>query len=261
MKILSFFMIAGLAALALVACNRDYKTNAPYSAPPATSAYIKIIDASPSFRTLSGKPDSFNVYVNGAKVNATFLTYGGLYPTITSTYATVPAGQQSIRLSLNGVNTSDSVTITTIQKNLTAGMYYTFIVTDSVNSNRDSSRIFVRDSFPTPAAGPGFIYLRLANAVMNDTAGTMIDLYSARRNQVLFTKVNIGQVTSFSSFPTTMGVLDTFYVRRTGTNAVLAKLIQTNTFVDQRYYTFVYAGDTKLTSGTKAKGLTYFTNK
>jgi len=44
---------------------------------------------------------------------------------------------------------------------------YSLIITDSIKSARDSSQIFVQDSWINPA--PGYINVRLVHAVLNDT--------------------------------------------------------------------------------------------
>ena len=44
-------------------------------------AYIKFGQYSPNFRTIVGGRDSFNVYINGLKVNGSFLTFNSIFPT------------------------------------------------------------------------------------------------------------------------------------------------------------------------------------
>jgi hypothetical protein len=264
-----FTAVIAIIVFAWIGCTRDLPSYAPYTG-TGTEAFIKVVHAAPSVRTIFGVPDSLNLYVGSVKVNAIAantanghivgLSYGGIYPTTTNSYTAVPSGAQSIRLTVNGISTQDSVTIVTLQKNLIPGGYYSLIVTDSVNSARDSSKIWLQDVPPVPTAGRGFVYYRFINAVMNDTAGTTVDLYSQRRNQILFPKVAIGSTTAFTSFPTMLGVLDTLYVRRTGTTNILAKLLPTASLTDQRMYTFIYEGNTIAATGTKVKALISYNN-
>jgi len=60
-------------------CRRDTAYNAPFQATSGMT-YLRIIDASPNFRAFYGQADSFNVYINGAKINSPFLTFGSIFP-------------------------------------------------------------------------------------------------------------------------------------------------------------------------------------
>ena len=51
------------------------------------------------------------------------------------------------------------------------------MITDAINSARDSSRIWIQDSYPRPTAGPGYFYLRFMHAVQDGIHDT-VDLYS-----------------------------------------------------------------------------------
>jgi hypothetical protein len=264
-----FVACFAMVVLASVSCNRDFPTNAPYNG-TGSAAFIKVIHAAPSIRNIFGVPDSLNLYVDSVKINAVAantsngqimgLSYGSIYPTTTDIYSAVPSGIHNIRLALNGIKLQDSTTIVTLKKNLIPGGYYSLILTDSIQSLKDSSQIWLQDVAPIPTSGQGFLYYRFVHAVLNDTVGMTVDLYSSRRNQILFSKVVKGTTTSFTAFPTMLGVIDTLYVRRTGTTNVLAKILPTASYTDQRLYTFIYQGNTILASGTKAKSLIAYTN-
>src|SRR5688572_5548371 len=77
-------------------------------------AFIKIVNAAPNFRQVFKGADSFNIYVNGVKINGGQLTYNSIFPVIANVYAAVPAGPQSVRISVNGKLTPDSITLATI---------------------------------------------------------------------------------------------------------------------------------------------------
>lgn len=255
-KYIALFTGIAAAAALVTSCKKDPPIDAGYNG-TGGSAYLKIVHLAPSFRSLFNKPDSFNVYVGDTKLNGPALTYAALFPTNANTYATVPAGAQTIRFTVNGVNTPDSVTLFSLQRNFTAGASYTLALTDSINSTRDSSKIFVQDSLPATLSGPGFMYLRLMHAVLNDTAGTMVDIFSYKYNQVIISKAGIGKTTGFVAIPSLAGgAVDTLYVRRANTTRVIAKMPAT--FIDQHAYTLVFYGSD--TAKAKPKTLNYYRN-
>ena len=148
-------------------------------------AYLKVADFSTSFRQIVNGRDSFNVYVNGNKVNGTFMTYGSFFPT--TLYAGVPAGPQSIRITVNGIATPDSITLASFNKTLTAGAYYSFILTDSLLKTDESKQIFVQDNFAL--TDTLHFSLRFIHAILNDTAGKNVDIYSNQDMQQIFSAI------------------------------------------------------------------------
>ena len=258
-RIIPIFIALAAVAVIFFSCKREYPVHSGYSGVEGF-AFLKVVHASPNFRALYGQPDSVNVFVSGSKINATPLKFNTAFPGTINTYAEVPAGAQTIKLSV-GVTNPDSMMVVTWQKTLTAGAYYTLVITDSLTSPRDSSRIWVQDTYPKPAAGAGYTYLRFINAVLDDSAGTTVNIYSPRRNQTIFSKVKIDSITPFSAIPSiTGGTLDTLYVTKSNTGAILAKLLPTTPFGDQQYYTVYYIGDTTVAVG-KPRTLVSFQNK
>jgi hypothetical protein len=230
---------------------------------PANAAYLKVIHAAPGFTQVFNAPDNFNVLVggiNGQRIAAAF-TYNSAFPanTInTDTYAAVPSGSQDIRLALKGVANIDSIPVAIIPKNLSAGSYYTLVITDSITTTSDFSKIWVADNFTTPASGS--YGLRFIHAVMNDTAGKNVDVYSFRTASNIFSNITPGTATPFTT-QTVTGILDTLSIRRAGTTFELARLNGVNYTNNQRVYTLVYRGDGRLTSGTKARGAFVYNNR
>ena len=249
-NILVIAITVTVAMLGFSACKRDFSLKSPVSSPTG-SAYLRIIDAAPGFKATLGFADSFSVFVNGAKISgntpgATYLmTFGSSFPTASSLngYVAVPAGSaQVIKLSLSGTVTADSIAIASFTKTLAADQYYTFMITDSIKSTRDSSQIFVQDSYTQPT--PGYYNLRFIHAVWNDTTGKNIDVFSTRNNKNIYTNIKPGTITAFSQYPYNASLTDTFYVRRTGSpTIVLDTLINTSLFTNQRTYTLYYKGD------------------
>ena len=247
-------MIA-VCAVVVFSCKRDYPLVAASSGIGA-NAYLQVVHASPNFRKIFNQPDSLNVFLGSVKLNATFLKYGVGYPN--GVYAAVQPGTVAIRLTVNGVTTPDSITVVTLQKTLVAGNYYTLVITDSINSPRDSSKIWLRDSYPKPTSGAGYFYLRLINGVVN--GNDTVDLYSSRRNQVLLSKVKVDSTTPFTPFSTILNSSDTLFVRKAGTGNVLAK-VSTVIFGDQQFYTAYYIGDTTALPAAKTRTLGIGRNK
>jgi hypothetical protein len=215
-------------------------------------------------------PDNFNIIVggvNGQRLAAAF-TYNSAFPANTlniDTYAAVPSGSQDIRLVLKGVVNIDSITVTTIPRNLDPGNFYTLIITDSITTTADYSKIWTRDVFPTPAAGTFLV--RFIHAVMNDTAGKKVDVYSTKQAATIFSGVSPGTVTDFISLPYATG--DTVIVRRAGTTFELDRFPRNATLQpvpvaytnNQRAYTILYKGNAVSTAGTKGRSIIVFNNK
>ena len=213
--------------------------------PGANSAFISLIDVSPNLDSvLQTNADTFNILFNGVKVNgytagtSPVITFGSIYPlagTFTG-YASVPAGTQQIQF-VKGVNSLDSVILATFHETLAAGQHYSFIVTDSINSGRDSSRMFIKDSL-LPVT-QGFYNMRFINTCWSDTGN--VDIWSSRNNRTIFGNIKPGQITSFNAFAANWQLTDTLFVRRAGTMVGLDTL-NTQTFYNLRSYTLVYKG-------------------
>lgn len=232
----------------LSSCKRDFTLKSPYVTTEGTS-YLRIIDAAPNFRNIYNLPDSFNVYINGNKITAytpggtALMTFGSLFPTVSSGYGyvAIPPGLQQIKLSVRGVVNTDSVTIANFTKTLFPDIYYTFLITDSITSTRDSSQIFVPDLYVQPTTG--FFNLRFIHAVWNDTTGKTIDVWSTRNNKNIFTNVKPGTISSFSQYPYNSLLNDTLYVRRSGSTTITLDTLNAVSFSNQRTYTLYYKGD------------------
>jgi Domain of unknown function (DUF4397) len=255
MKKYSYYIVLAAALLSvLYACKKKVEWKSTYDT-VSDKAMLRIVHASPHFKDVVGQKDSFNVYVGGVRVTTPSLTYNSIFPNSnTNTYIAVEPGTKEIRLSIPGtVNNPDSLTILTLTKTMLAGQKYTFLITDSVKSTRDSSQIWVNDVFSNP--NPNFYGLRFINAVLNDTAGTMVDIYSVRKNSTIFTKVKPGAFVNFQNLPYNPQLNDTLYVRRAGTTFNLAPAAVLGA-ANQRAYTIIYKGDGDLATGTKGRSLT-----
>ncbi|MEO5783223.1 MAG: DUF4397 domain-containing protein [Ginsengibacter sp.] len=243
----------------LHSCDKNHD----YTAPTVTTeglAFLKIADFSPSFRQATNGRDSINIYVNGTKVNGTFLTYNNFFPASTSPYIGVPAGPQSIRITSSGTISPDSITLGSFNKTLTAGSYYSFIITDSVLKGNEANQIFLKDNFAV--TDTGHFTLRFVHAVLNDTLGKNVDIFSTLYNTNIFTNIAPGTATAFLPFQYTTAT-DALIVRRAGTLFTLATLSAAS-FSRQRAYTIVYKGQPdkafSATTAPKGRSLVQYTN-
>lgn len=238
-------------------CKRDYTMKSPVYTTEGKS-YIKIIDASPNFRKIFNQPDSFNVLINGNKItgytpgSAVFMTYSTIFPTAASSYgyAAIDPGTSVVKLSL-GISNPDSVQIATFTKTFLPDKYYTFMITDTMGSTRDSAKKFISDVYsPVPV---GYYNLRFIHAVLNDTAGKAIDIWSTRANRYVWTNIKPDSITSFSQWAYNPILNDTFIVRRTGTPAIILDTLSAASFSNQRTYTLFYRGDGTIGLNTNLK--------
>ncbi|MEO7311448.1 MAG: DUF4397 domain-containing protein [Chitinophagaceae bacterium] len=249
-----------LSCLVFSSCKKEY-TLVSTTDDLTGKAYLRIIHAAPSFRALFGVQDTFNVFIDNNKVNATVLTYGSVFPGATANpYLAVNAGLKDIKLSIPGKILEDSIAITTITKTLAAGSYYTLMLTDSIKFARDSSQIFLKDNLVKPL---NTLYsLRFINAVYNDTVGKTIDIFSAKRNGNLFSNAVPGKIFDFTTLPYNAQFADTLFVRRSGTLINFASvIIGAGGFGNQKSYTLYFRGDMLLTTGAKARSVTYVVNQ
>lgn len=284
-KIILYILMVAASFGIYSSCNKNPEYIANFSNSDGsnnTTAYLKIVHASPNFATVFGMPDAFNVIVNGTKINSPFLSYAGtsIFPPLATNfgYVSVPAGTVQIKLSTNGVQIGDSLAFMIYSKTLLPNNFYTFMITDFAKSGNPAKEMFINDPSPSIADTTKF-NVRFINAVDKDSATTStgtttVDVYSSARGTAIFSNVPTDGVTNFQSFPKAVGVVDTLYVTRTpatGSPAlsgrvVLAKLIVTpifgsSTTVVTRNFTLYYKGDGTLSTGTKARTLAYYINQ
>ena len=257
-------MKKNISILLLLACTMGIfwscEKDLTYVSPATTTdglAFVKFVHASPNFRQVYKGADSFNIYVNGVKINGGQLTYGNVFPTATNLYAAVPAGPQSIRVTVNGKITPDSITLISLNKTLEAGAYYSFVLTDEALTTNESRQMWIRDQFALNDTNN--YTLRFVHAVLSDPAA--VDVYSFRKAKNLFTNITPGSATPFITLAYTI-LPDTFYIRPTGTLTDIVKIAIVNGSTTaanrMRAYTLLYRG--LLGSTTKPRTLTYFAN-
>ncbi len=241
--------------MVFTSCEKQADRTANYTTLEG-KAFIRVIHASPSFRQVFNAPDSINIYVNNEKVNGPLITYGGLFPTAATTgfgYIAVPTGLQTVKVTVAGRVTPDSIQLAVLTNQATAGQRYSIILTDNIKSTRDSSKMILPDNITQPTTGN--YRIRFVNAIAADTAGTTVSIFSTRRNGNIFNSIAPGQVVDFQTLPFNSQLSDTLYVRRPGSTFNLATLNGAS-FGNQRSYTIIYRGyGGTVTTGTKGRTL------
>lgn len=254
-KIFSYTTLIVFGILVFASCKKQADKIADYSGTEG-NAFVRFIHVAPSWRQVFNAPDSLNIFINNAKINGPLITYGGQFPASGTIYGYlgVPVGLQNIKLSVAGVVNPDSIQLALFTKVFTAGQYYSIILTDNIKSSNDSNKIILQDAYNKPSNGNYSI--RFVHAVLNDTTGKNIDVFSARRNANILNNIKPGQIVDFQNLPYNSQLSDTLQVRRAGTLQTLATSITQPG--NQRAYTLVYRGNGDLTSGTKARGLAFY---
>jgi hypothetical protein len=260
----NIFLVLILASMGGLLWSCSKQTTAPLDIVAttnsvSTNAFIKIMHYAPTFRLATNNADSINLFINGAKLNGTFLTFGSTYPSTSNLYAAIPSGITSLRISTNGVLTPDSVGVVTLSKILEPGKYYSLFITDSILNTSTSKQIFTQDNFVL--SDTNTFTMRFVHAILNDSAGKNVDIYSTRRAGNIFANVSPGTVTDFTPQPYNF-VTDTLIVRRAGGTFELARLTTTTTpLARQRAYTLVYKGTPATTTAPKGRALITITNQ
>jgi len=254
-KLLSYTALLAAGMMVFASCEKQADRTADFST-VEDKAFIRVIHASPSFRTIFNAPDSINLYVNNAKVNGPLITYGGLFPAAATTgfgYFAVPVGLQTLKVTVAGRVNPDSIQLALFTNLALKGQRYSVILTDDAKSARDSSKMILPDNIIQPNTGN--YRLRFINAIAADTAGTSVSIFSTRRNGNIFNSVAPGQVVDFQTLPFNSQLSDTLYVRRPGSTFNLA-VINGASFGNQRSYTMIYRGyGGTVTTGTKGRTL------
>ena len=229
------------------ACKKEYHLTATGNTSDAGIAGLKIVQLSPRFTAINAKPDGLDIFFGTTKVNGPVLKFGTAYPAIGSpnAYAAVPSGDQSIKLTVGGIVTSDSLPVNTFKETVQEDELYTLLITDNLTGSSTGKNIWLHDVLPAPAAGT--ISIRFVNMVLNAPVTDSPYLYSKRRNLKLFSLVQNDSVTTFAGFPTITS-LDSFYVRLANVkdtkknDSTVATLLMTSNMPDQSAFTLYFAG-------------------
>lgn len=248
-------LILSVSAL-VFSCTKTFdvklvlQTDVPNNA--SVQVYIATVNAARNY-----------VNVNGNNVTGALLTSGSLFPSTANSFIT-SAGAKSF-LVWDTLRTTTQIPFM-FSANMSAGKNYTVFMYDTINSPKQK---IVETSIVIPTDTSA--RLRFANFVFSKTAIPAIDIYSANKKANIFTNVQLNDVTDFIPYPS--GIIDTFYVRQTGTGVDLMNFtaapantptpirsIFTPTL--KRSYTLVFRGSntTTLTTLAQLRTLSVFAN-
>lgn len=210
------------------------------------------------------------VYVDAVPVTGALLSLGSTFPSTPSNYS-VSNGFRAF-LIRDTLSTSTQFPLS-FAENLQAGSYYTIFTYDTTTT---AKKKIVTNNIVVP--NDTTARLRFANFVYSPTAiPTNFDIYSVKRNAVIFSNVGVTEVTDY--IPYASALTDTFYIRPNGSSSNLQNIDTTGkpTILDirsvltptrLRSYTLIFRGsyravNNKTTTGTaiaSARQLSVFTN-
>lgn len=231
----------------------------------ANSANIKVLQVfagnTPQIPTAPNSttgPQVF-IYANGAKLNGTALSYGGVWPA-TAIYGNIPPGNTKFdiinaRLNLTVVPNVPAFiagdTLATFTTQVDKGKYYSFYIGDTV----PTVRVTIKEDILAPPEIQTY-KIRLANFIMNpfDT----ITLHSKRQNAEIISNITHKNVSDWIQLPLPT-ISDTLTLRKKGTTAtyVTALIAGATSFspIGKRMYTVVARGKTGVTSKAPAASI------
>jgi hypothetical protein len=233
--------IALVCIIMLAACEKEYKSLLTEETNLGNTAFVK-------FHNAIINSNRTYIYSDLVPLNGATIAYGGLFPSLSPSYAALAAGTRAIAIR----DTLAPSTQYPISFNapMNAGSYYTIFAYDSLNAPKFR---LIQDNiqvFNDTAAR-----IRFANFPFSTTAIPNVDIFSQKQQANLFTNISTAAVTDFISFRANFS--DTLYVRPTGTTDNLTQL---NGLVAtaKRNYTVIFRGSYRTTTGTAARTLTQF---
>ncbi|HNR16292.1 MAG TPA: hypothetical protein PKG90_06480 [Chitinophagaceae bacterium] len=235
--------VAGIAAtLFLASCTKTFDEKVEQQRNFSNSSILQVY-----MGTVSATRNY--VYVDSKPVNGAAIALGGVFPA-TGYGFSVPIGVRAFLI--RDTLTAATQTPLSFAENMQPNKNYTIFMYDTINAAKQKTvetNIVIPDD--TTAR------LRFANFVFSKTTVPAVDIFSKRRNQNIFTNIQVTDVTGF--IPYASALTDTFLVRETGTMNQLAAL-NGLTPTARRSYTLVFRGRYGTTSGTIARTLSSFVN-
>jgi|688.fasta_scaffold30699_2 hypothetical protein len=232
MKKMLTIYFAGLLAIGFAGCEKDYAGRLNQQ-----PTYLSNGDqASLQFFNSTLNSARTYVFIDNILASGTATGYAAssLYPGTSPAYMTVTPGSRTITIKDTLLTTTQpSVSVTS---NLDAGAKYTVFSYDTLNR---AKALIVKDNIVIPADTTS--RLRFANMIYSATAIPNMDVFSVRRQQNIFTNVQVNGVTDFIPFFSNSPITDTLHVRATGTTINLATLAGVNP-IAKRSYTVIFRG-------------------
>ena len=222
-------------------------------------AYLKFINvytaASPSAATPAAGP-SVNIFVNDVKINATAVSYAGLFPAAPAYAAVAPGLGANIKVILNRA-TGPVAGDTLINKNYDLGVntYTTVYITDTTPNPTPLSPYFLPFAESVTTAKIGYFKARFVNMIPSTDT---LEVFSKRLNAVMFPGIRYKNASDIIEIPTPI-ISDTLQLRKVSAPATVLASINGFLPTSARVYTVYCLGN--ITSSPKTRTLTSFTNR
>ena len=213
------------------------------------------------FNAVLGSSRSF-LYVDAQPVNGATIATGSAFPNaVAPSSFSVLSGFRAFMV--RDTLTTSAQPVMTFGEDVQAGRNYTLFTYDTFTSPRNK---LVTNNIVIPTDTTA--RLRFANLLYAPSLVPNIDVFSKKRNAVIFSNVAPGDVTDFIPYASALN--DSFYVRVNGTSTNLQNLVSGNP-VDilvtlnptiKRSYTLVFRGGyrTNVSTAGTVRTLTTFAN-
>ncbi len=231
-----------LTGMALVSCQKTFDEKISQQLNFNSSSIVQVYNG-----TLNATRNY--VYVDSKPVNGAAIAYGAVFPA-TGYGFSVPIGLKAFLI--RDTLTATTQTQMSFAQNMQGGKNYTIFMFDTITAAKQKT-------VETPIVIPGdtTARVRFANFVYSRNIIPAVDVFSKKRNQNVFTNVNVTDVTSF--IPYASDLTDTLSLRATGTTTEIVAL---NGFTPRakRSYTVIFRGRYENTTGTVARTVSTFAN-
>ena len=249
-KIIIAFGLFGVGALVVSSCTKQKgKEVAMERTDMTNTANLQVHNA------VVGSARNF-LQIDAKFANGTGLSYGNTFPSTPASFNITPGFRLFNYYDTLGTSTQLPISFA---QDLQAGASYTMFTYDTITAPKQLT-VYNRIVVPNDTTAR----LRFANFVYNSGAsiGTGFDIFSVKRNAVVFSNVSQTQVTDYIPYASALN--DTFYIRTNGSTTNLtngATTIQASLNPTRlRSYTLIFRGSYRATTGTNAKTLATFIN-
>ena len=258
------FKILITAVISILVINACYDKNESLTILPGTYAnniaYVKFINTYAALNPSTVSPaagPAVNVFVNGAKINAAPIGYGGSFPLSPAYTGVAPGLAINIKVILNRTNNTPVAGDTLSNKNYDLGVnsYTTFYIADTTPNPTPLNPYVVPIQELVTDAPVGFFRARFVNMIpSNDT----LEVFSRRLNAVIFSGQLYKNATPAVQLPTFI-TSDTLQLRRVSAPTTILASINGFFPTSARVYTVYCTGN--ITGTPRARVLTSFTNR
>lgn len=253
------------AAISILVINSCYDKNTSLTAlqiNPATNiAYVKFINtyANPT-PTTNPTPTgpSVNIFINGVKINAAPLSFGGSFPLSPSYTGIAPGLAINIKVIMNRTNNTPVAGDTLSNKNydLGASSYTTFYIADTLPNPTPFNPYVVPIQELITDAPTNFYRARFVN--MCPSSDTF-EVFSKRLNAVIFNGQLFRNASPTVELPIPV-VSDTFQLRKVSAPATVLATLNTFLPTSSRTYTIYCTGGNAI-APVRGRALNSFINR